>query len=60
MGRAIAGMAEQASQVCIDYDDVDIEEVARLTAKMAFEGLTGVERAQFALTSEPAPGERSS
>ena len=60
MGRAIAGMAEQASQVCIDYDDVDIEEVARLTAKMAFEGLTGVERAQFALTSEPASGERSS
>ena len=60
MGRAIAGMAEQASQVCIDYDDVDIEEVARLTAKMAFEGLTGVEKAQFALTPEPAPGERSS
>ncbi len=60
MGRAIAGMAEQASQVCIDYDDVDVAEVARLTAKMAFEGLSGVERSQFTLTRKPAPGEHSS
>lgn len=60
MGRAIAGMAEQASQVCIDYDDVDVEEVARLTAKMAFEGLSGVEKSQFTLTRKPAPGQHSS
>lgn len=60
MGRAIAGMAEQASQVCIDYDDVDVEEVARLTAKMAFEGLSGVEKSQFTLTRKPTPGQHSS
>lgn len=60
MGRAIAGMAEQASQVCIDYDDVDVEEVARLTAKMAFEGLSGVEKSQFTLTRKPATGQHSS
>lgn len=60
MGRAIAGMAEQASQVCIDYDDVDVEEVARLAAKMAFEGLAGVEKSKFTLTPDPTPGEHSS
>lgn len=60
MGRAIAGMAEQASQVCIDYDEVDIEEVARLTAKMAFEGLAGVEKSKFTLTRDPSPSKHSS
>ncbi|EFG48348.1 hypothetical protein HMPREF0183_0316 [Brevibacterium mcbrellneri ATCC 49030] len=60
MGRAIAGMAEQASQVCIDYDDVDVEEVARLTAKMAFEGLAGIEKSKFTLTRDPIPSKHSS
>lgn len=59
MGRAITGMAEQAAQVCLDNEELDIEEVTRLTAQLAFEGLAGIATSKFSLIANDVEGENS-
>lgn len=47
LGRAIVGMGEEVAQVCVDFDDIDVEQVTRLTAEFAFKGLSQVQAPDF-------------
>lgn len=45
--RAIVGLAAQVAHVCLDFDSIEVDEVSRMTAKLAYEGLSSIQPGDF-------------